>query len=144
MIQDKLTLVDDGATVTGGTTTVSVSAVDVGTVDRALGTGKPLYLNFVVTAKSGGDGSDTFRFDAIQSANADLSAGSVIASSRTITGIANIPVGFKVSVEIPQAFLIAGRYIGAGYAVTADAVLTVDAWFSDTPVNDITAYDDGI
>lgn len=144
MLMDKLTQVDSSATVTGGTTVVSVSALDVGTVDRALGTGRPLYLVIKVKAKANGDSSDTFRFDIVQSANADLSSNSIVASTRTITGIANITAGMQFVIAVPPSFVLTERYLGAGYAVTADAVLTVDAWFTDQPPHDHTAYPDGI
>lgn len=146
MIQDTLLLVSDGQTVTGGTTTVSTSSVDVSTVDRALGTGKPLYMNVVVTGLSGGDASDVVRFDLVHSANADLSSDAIVASSRTISnGTSGIAAGDKFSIPVPPSYVITGRYIGAAFdAITATLVLTVDVWFDHTPVNDITAYNDGI
>lgn len=143
MVIDSLLQVSNNQTVTGGTTTVSTNTVDVGTVDRALGTGKPLYLNVTIISIAGGDGSDVFRVDLVQSANADLSSDSIIASTRSITGVANLSVGMKFSIPVPPSFVIAGRYLGAAFdAITADLVLGITAEFSDTPVPDHTAYND--
>lgn len=142
MIIDTLSQVDVNATVTGGTTVLSVSAVDISVIDRALGTGRPLYLVFHIINNTGGDGADTMRFDIVESANADLSSSSIVASSKTITGVANLPAGSRVVVAFPPGFVVTGRYVGAGYAVTATAVLTVTAHITDTPPSDTTVYND--
>lgn len=143
MIIDSLLQVSNNQTVTGGMTTVSANTVDVGTIDRALGTGRQLYLNVTINSIAGGDGSDVFRVDVVQSAAADLSSDSIIASTRTITGVANLAVGMKFSIPIPPAYVIAGRYLGAAFdAITADLVLGITAEFSDSPVPDHTSYND--
>jgi hypothetical protein len=94
MIHDKLAMLDDGATITGGTTVGSVDVVDASAVVRNLGTGRPLYLVIAVTAVSGGDGSDTFTFALVDNNDADSTTSPRdVAVSATITGVANIPAG---------------------------------------------------
>lgn len=149
MIIDKLLEFADGQTVTGGTTTVSTNTVDIGTLDRAIGSGRQLYAHVVVVGISGGaSGSDTVRFDLVQSANADLSSDTIIASSRTVTtgaGPTGIAVGDRFVIPVPPSFLVAGRYLGIAYdAITADLVLTVDAYLTDDPGPDHRAYPDAI
>lgn len=143
MVIDSLLQVSNNQTVTGGTTTVSTNTVDVGTIDRALGTGRPLYLNVTIISIAGGDGSDVFRVDLVSSANADLSSDQILASTRTITGVANLSVGQKFSIPLPPSFNVGDRYLGAAYdAITANLVLGITAEFSDSPVPDHTSYND--
>jgi hypothetical protein len=142
MIQDKLAMLDDGATITGGTTVGSVDVVDASAVVRNLGTGRPLYLVIAVTAVSGGDGSDTFTFALVDNNDADSTTSPRdVAVSATITGVANIPAGTKIVIPVPPGFAFQ-RYIGVRYAVTSDAVLTVDAFLTDDQTYDHAVYPD--
>lgn len=143
MILDSLLMFADSQTVTGGTTTKSSNVIDVGTVARKLGTGHQLFLVIKVISKSGGDSSDTFTFSLVTDDNSSITTGAVVAASRTITGIANITAGMQIVVPIPPGVAFE-RYIEVLYAVTADAVLVVDAYLTDQEPPEFTAYADGI
>lgn len=144
MIIDKLAAFADGQTVTGGTTTQATDVVDLGATGRKIGNGRPLYLVVVVLSKSNGDGADTFRFDLIDDddiSNGVMQSPRVVASTPTITGVANIAVGQKFVIPVPPGVALQ-RYVSAGYSVTADAVLTVDAFLTDDPTYAHDAYPD--
>lgn len=141
-IIDKLLSFDDGSTVTGGSTTTSADHVDLGKNGLVLGSGRPLFAVFHITAKSGGDGADTFTFSiATDTSSAFNVAKRTVAASPQITGIANVPA--RIVVPIPPGYAFS-RYVRAEYAVTADAVLTVDAFLTDQEPYDHTAYPDAI
>lgn len=144
MIIDKLLSFDDGATVTGGTTTASVDYVNLGTSTpgRKLGSGRPLYLVISVINNTGGDGSDTMQFSLQTDDNTSFSTPAVVAQSPVITGVANLPAGSRVVVPVPPGVAFE-QYVRVGYAVTATAVLTVDSFLTDQEVPDHTAYKDG-
>ena len=141
-IIDKLLSFDDGSTVTGGTTTTSVDHVDLGKDGLAIGSGRPLYAVFHITAKSGGDSADTFTFSiATDTSSAFNVAKRTVAASPQITGIANVPA--RIVLPIPPGYAFS-RYVRAEYAVTDDAVLTVDAFLTDQEPYDHTVYPDAI
>ncbi|MFO7306756.1 MAG: hypothetical protein C0P74_014695 [Gammaproteobacteria bacterium] len=140
-IIDKLLSFDDGSTVTGGTTTTSVDHVDLGKDGLAIGSGRPLYAVFHITAKSGGDAADTFTFSIVTDTSSTFATKRTVAASPQITGIANVPS--RIVLPIPPGYAFS-RYVRAEYAVTADAVLTVDAFLTDQEPYDHTAYPDAI
>lgn len=143
MIIDKLLSFDINATVTGGTTVASVDYADLGaaTPNRKLGQGRPLFLVIVVKNNTGGDGADTMQFSLQSDDNTSFSSPSTVATSALITGVANLPAGSRVVIPIPPGVPVE-RYIRVGYAVTATAVLTVDAFLTDQETPDQTAYAD--
>lgn len=133
MIIDKLLSFAEDQTVTGGTTTIATNDIDT-QVARNLGDGTPLYLVVVIKGVSGGDGADTFAFTLVDDTELPIDGSSrAIAASPTITGVTNIPAGTVIVVPVPQRVALS-RYLGLRYAVTADAVLTVDAFLTDQPV----------
>ena len=142
MIIDKLAEFASGQTVTGGTTTVATSDIDL-SVARNIGSGRPLYVVIVVTATANGDSSDTFTFTLVGDTVLPIDGSSIaIAATATITGVANIPAGTKLVIPVPPGALAAYRYLGLLYAVTADAVLTVTAFLTDDPSYDHAVYAD--
>lgn len=147
-IIDRLLQFARGQTVTGGTTVQSTDIIDLNPQStlRALGTGRQLWLVIHITGKSGGDGSDTFVF-ALQHATTEtsgtLQTPADVVVSPTITGVANITVGQKIVLPVPPGFPLR-RYVGVRYAVTADAVLTVDAYLTDQHPTDNAVYPDAI
>lgn len=144
MIIDKLLSFDDGATVTGGTTTASVDHLDLGASvpGRNIGSGRPVWLVIQVINNTGGDGSDTMQFSLQTDDNASFSSPTTVAQSPVITGVANLPAGSRVVVPVPVGAVFE-RYVRVGYAVTATAVLTVDAFLTDQEPYDHTIYQDG-
>jgi hypothetical protein len=137
-IIDKLASFDTGATVTGGTTTASVSSIDHGKTGLNLGSGRPLWAVFHIKGNTGGDGSDTFSFGVQTSDSTTFASGNVtIAASPTITGATNVPA--RVIVPIPAGVAFK-RYTQATYAVTATAVLTVDSFLTDQEPYDTASY----
>lgn len=143
MIIDKLLSFDDNATVTGGTTTASVDYVNLGlsVPGRKLGSGRPLWLVIAVINNTGGDGADTMQFTLQTDDNASFSSPTTVAQSPVITGVANLPAGSRVVVPVPPGVAFE-QYVRVGYAVTATAVLTVDAFLTDQELYDHTAYQD--
>lgn len=139
-IQDDVDLLSHNQVITGGvggaTGVASDNALDLAAplntnVIRALGAGTRVFVEFIVREVSGGDGSDTFQFHVvvgpdISSQHVDLSVATRVASTPVITGIAQMPVGTRIVLEIPSGAL-GKRYIGANFVITADAVLTMDA-----------------
>lgn len=142
MIIDTLAQFADSQTVTGGSTTVATSDIDLGANARNIGSGRPLYVVIVVEAVSGGDGSDTFTFTLVDDSALPIDGSSVAkAASETITGVANIPAGTKIVIPVPPGMSFQ-RYIGLRYAVTADAILTVSAFITDDQSYDHAVYAD--
>jgi hypothetical protein len=142
MIIDSLAEFANSQTVTGGSTTVATSDIDLG-VARNIGSGKPLYVNIVIESATAGDGSDTFAFTLVGDTALPIDGSSVaIAAYPTITGVANVAAGTKLCIPVPPGTVAAYRYLGLRYATTADAVLVVSAWLSDTPIPDHQTYAD--
>lgn len=139
MIIDKLLSFAEDQTVTGGTTTIATNDIDT-QVARSLGNGTPLYLVVVIKGVANGDSGDTFSFTLVDDTELPIDQSSrAIASSPTITGVANIPAGTVIVVPVPPRVALS-RYLGLRYAVTADAVLTVDAFLTDQPPFDSRQY----
>src|SRR5690606_41827006 len=102
-IIDKLLSFDDGSTVTGGTTTTSVDHVDLGKDGLALGSGRPLFALFHITAESGGDSGDRFTFSiATDTSSAFNVAMRTVGASPQLTGIADVPA--RIVVPIHRGF----------------------------------------
>lgn len=143
MIIDKLLSFDTNATVTGGTTVASVDYADLGasTPGRKLGSGRPLWLVIAIKNNTGGDGADTLQFSLQTDDNTGFASPTTVAQSPVVTGVANLPAGSRVVIPVPPGVAFE-RYVRVGYAVTATAVLTVDAFLTDQEVPDITAYAD--
>lgn len=143
MLIDKLLSFAESQTVTGGTTTIAANDIDT-QVARNLGDGEPLYCVVVIRSTSGGDGADTFTFTLVDDTELPIDGSSrAVASSPQITGIANIPAGTVIVIPVPPRAALS-RYLGLRYAVTADAVLVVDAFLTSQAPFSHRAYPDAI
>lgn len=115
MILDAQTLLSDAQAVTADA--VSTNTIDLGDVTpkRDIGDGEPLAL--VVTVDVAADsttGDETYSFEFIQSANANLGSADVLAA-RTVAA-ADLYAGAQVVIPIPPG-AITKRYIGLNYNV---------------------------
>lgn len=143
MIIDKLATFAQAQTITGGSTTTSTDYADIGATRRRLGNGEQLYLVFHVTAKSGGDGSDTFSWSLVTADDTGFSTNKeTVCLQPTITGVANVTDDTIYVVPVPPQFNFR-RYIRAEYAVTANAVLTADCYLTNQKVPESTPYSSG-
>jgi hypothetical protein len=130
MLLDKLLQLSDGQALTA--TTVSTNTLDLGAaaVKRDVGAGEPLSLVVNVEVGAGGT-TPTANVEAIQSANADLSAPDVLASSG-VQAAAALFVGRQIEVRIPEG-AITKQYLGARYTMGGSSpTLTVSAQVQPT------------
>lgn len=127
MFLDAQTLLSDAQAVTADA--ASSNTYDTGAAGRDISQGEPLALVISVdTAADGTTTDETYAFQFIQSANADLSSPDVLVA-RTI-GYANLTAGSVHVIPIPPDS-ITKRYVGAYYDVggTSPSV-TVTAWIA--------------
>lgn len=121
MILDKLTEVANAQAFS--TDAATGSSYDLGntTVKRDIAAGQGVSLVWFVTVAAAGTG--TYTFQAIESANADLSAPTIL-STRTVLA-ANLTVGAMVEIPLP-AGAITQRYLG-GFMDTGGTTPTLTA-----------------
>ena len=113
MITDSLLRVSEDQAVTS--TAYSTNTIDL-SVARDVGEGKTLYMNFALTEAFANCTNITF--EAVTSANANLSSHDVVGSSTTIATAA-LTLGKNIVVAInPQIASKGKRYLGARYVVT--------------------------
>lgn len=94
---------------------VSTNTYDTGAAANEIGTGEPLAAEIdVEVAADHTTGDETYTFELIQSANADLSAADVLAS-RTVAA-ANLVAGAQVIIPLPPGAKTK-RYLGINYNV---------------------------
>lgn len=128
MYIDAFGLVSDSQAITA--TAFCTNTIDLSntTVKRQVGTGEP--VGFGINVESAADfttGNETYTFEVVQSANADLSSPDVIASVTKLT----------TALVLGQLFFLAigpgdptKRYIGLRYTVGGTTpLITVSAWF---------------
>lgn len=115
MFVDALLTLSDAQALTA--TAVSTNTIDCGnpTVKRDIGSGEPVKLVVSMDVALGGT-SPTMLIEVLQSANADLSTPDVIASSGSIAGAAEAPVGKIFQLPLPPG-RITKRYLGARYTL---------------------------
>lgn len=129
MFVDALLLLSDAQAVTADA--VSTNTIDLGNVTpkREIGTGEPMGIAVAVdVAADFTTGDETYVFELIESANADLSSPTIIASyTRTA---AQLAAGTLHFIPLPPGFPTA-RYLGLNYNTggTSPSV-TVTAWLT--------------
>lgn len=115
MYIDAQTLLSDAQAITADA--ASTNTIDLGDVTpkRSIGDGEPLAVVFTVdVAADSTTGDETYAFEFIQSANANLSSADVLAAMTVAA--ANLTAGAQVVLPIPPG-VITKRYIGANYNV---------------------------
>ena len=129
MYTDLATILSDSQALTA--TAYSTNAMDMGNStpknDVGSGEGLALVINVEVAADAT-TGDETYQFQLIQSANANLSSEDVILETTTayITR-ATLVAGYQLTIPIP-ADLVTKRYIGAKYTLGGTTpTLTVSA-----------------
>jgi hypothetical protein len=116
MITDFQTTLSDAQALTA--TAVSTNTYDNGnpTPKNEIGTGEPLVLMITVdVAADTTSGDETYQFQLIQSANANLSSQDVLLQTDTsfITR-ATLVAGYKIEIPVPKG-MVSKRYLGARY-----------------------------
>ncbi len=130
MFLDALLLVSDAQAVAGADTDVSTNTIDLGNVTpkRQIGTGEPMGFGVGIDVAAVTGGGETYTFQIIESANADLSAPVVIASF--LMTAAQLAAGALSFLPIPPGKPTA-RYIGVQVVKTgAGAAVTFTAWLT--------------
>lgn len=115
MICDALLLLSDAQAVTADA--VSTNTIDLGasSPSREIGTGEPLVV--LITVDVAADittGDETYAFEVIQSANANLSSPTVV--NRRVLTAAQLAAGAIFAMPIPPGTPSA-RYLGMNYDV---------------------------
>lgn len=109
-------------------TAVSTNTIDLGNVTpkRDIGNGEPLGLMVSVgVAADFTTGDETYEFQFIQSANADLSSQDILGRVAVVAG--SLTAGARVVIPIPKGS-VTKRYIGARYVLAGTTpTVTVDA-----------------
>jgi hypothetical protein len=116
MYLDSQLLLSDAQALTA--TAVSTNTIDTALATNEIGIGEPMALVFVVdTAADTVSGDETYQFQLIQSANANLSSQDVLLQTDTsyITR-ATLVAGYKVVIPLP-AGMKTKRYLGARYVL---------------------------
>lgn len=129
MIMDKENLLSDAQALTA--TAVSTNTMDMGNVTpkNEVGSGEPLALVIGVdVAADATTGDETYQFQIVQSANADLSSQDVLLQTdTTYISRATLVAGYQLVIPIPPD-LVTKRYLGARYVLGGTTpTLTVTA-----------------
>lgn len=129
MYIDALGLVSDAQAVSADA--VSTNTIDLGNVTpkREIGTGEPMGFGFSVdVAADTASGDETYEFQVIQSANADLSAPDVIVLQAIAR--ATLVAGYQFFLPIPPGYPTK-RYLGVNYNVGGTTPsITITAWLT--------------
>lgn len=140
MILDALLVVSDAQAITADA--VSTNTIDLGTSSpaREIGSGEPMAM--LVTVDVAADfttGDETYAFELIQSANANLSSATVL--NRRVLTAAQLALGAIFAIGVPPGTPSA-RYLGMNYDVGGTTpTLTVTAALVPTKFIDmIKAY----
>lgn len=138
MYLDALLLVSDAQAVTA--TAVSTNTIDNGAAGRTIGTGEPLGFGLAVdVAADSTTGNETYQFDVISSAAANL--GSPVVHASYILTAAQLAAGALWFLGLPSGTPTL-RYLGLQYTtggttptITVTAWLTARSLFSLTPTH---------
>jgi hypothetical protein len=122
---DAQLLVSNGQQITADAVSTNTIEANRSGSTTPLGTGEPMTLAVVIVAAGTNTGS--LKVQAIQSANADLSAADVIGDIDLAT--ADLVVGKTIEVGIPPSYPTK-RYLGVNYDVTGTVDVTVKAWLA--------------
>lgn len=129
MFLDALLLLSDAQAISADA--YSTNTIDLGnsTVKRRIGTGEPMALAIQVdVAADHTDGDETYAFQLLQSANADLSSGDII-ELRTIS-YADLTAGKILYLNLPPG-QPTKRYIGLYIDVGGTTpTITLTAWLT--------------
>lgn len=116
MFLDSQLLLSDAQALTA--TAVSTNTIDTALATNEVGAGEPMALVFTVdVAADTASADETYQFQLIQSANANLSSQDVLLQTDTsfITR-ATLVAGYKVVIPIPPG-MKTKRYLGARYVL---------------------------
>lgn len=131
MFVDSLTLLSDAQALTA--TAYSTNTIDLGSVTpkREIGGGEPLAL--VVSVDVAADfttGDETYQFNFVQSANANLSSDDDLAMRAVSAASSGLAAGTIVVVPVPQGS-VTKQYIGAQYVLAGTTpTITVTAFIT--------------
>jgi hypothetical protein len=113
MFQDALGLLSDAQAFSA--TGFSTNTIDLGNVTpkNEIGNGEPMCLCFTVDTGADFTTTDeTYRFDLVQSANANLSSPDVLVSLTVSAASSGLVAGKQIVVPVPPG-LVTKRYLGA-------------------------------
>lgn len=134
MFVDALLLVSDAQALTA--TAFSTNTIDTGnlTVAPRLGTGEPIGLAFQVdVAADFTTGDETYEFQIVSSANANLSSPTILVRQAIVAsagGSSLLAAGRKYVIPLPPGFP-RQRYLGVQYVLGGTTpTITVTAFFS--------------
>lgn len=129
MFIDALGLVSDAQAVSADA--ASTNTIDLGNVTpkREIGTGEPMGFGFSVdVAADAANADETYEFQVIQSANADLSSPDILVAQSIARG--TLVAGFQFFLAIPPGFP-QKRYLGTFYNVGGTTPsITITAWLT--------------
>lgn len=132
MIMDKETTLWDAAALSADA--VSTNSYDMGSATRDISNGEPLGV--VVTVDVAADdttGDETYQFDLIQSANADLSSADILISrlfGQTEVNAGLLAAGKQFVIPVPMQS-ITKRYLGLNFNGSGTTpTITVTAWIA--------------
>lgn len=116
MFLDSQLLLSDAQALTA--TAVSTNTIDTALATNEFGAGEPLALVFTVDVAADAASTDeTYQFQLIQSANANLSSQDVLLQTDTAYITRSVLVaGYKIVIPIPPG-MKSKRYIGARYVL---------------------------
>lgn len=116
MFLDSQLLLSDAQALTA--TAVSTNTIDTLLATNEIGAGEPMALVFTIdTAADAVSGDETYQFQLIQSANANLSSQDVLLQTDTAFITRSVlTAGFKVVIPVP-AGMKTKRYLGARYVL---------------------------
>lgn len=129
MFIDALGLVSDAQAASA--TAFSTNTIDLGNVTpkREIGTGEPMGFGISVdVAADAGNGDETYLFEIVQSANADLSSPDVLIDMAIAR--ATLVAGYAFFIPLPPG-MPSKRYLGLRYTLGGTTPsITVTAWLT--------------
>lgn len=126
MFLDAQTLLWDATALTADA--ASTNSYDTGAAGRDISVGEPLAAVLTVDVAAGVAGTETYEFQVIQSANADLSSPDILLAIPFTTALATtlLTAGAIIVIPIPQG-AITKRYVGLYHNGANTPTITVTA-----------------